>query len=377
MNKGYIKLLIFSLFTCLLLIINSVFNLLNIYTYILFLFGLLIIIRYFFGFWKAKAIHKDEAMLMIIATALIYYFITYLGGISIGFSKNIYNLSTIGIIKNICPLIIIIFLEELIRYSLVKPAFKYKLILILIIIMLSLMETTLIFRTFDIYNLSKVLEFSLIYFLPIIIRNIFLTYLALNVDYKPSIMYRLLFDLNVYILPIIPNLGLYVSSIIKIILPLFLIYVVYIKFYDKKDKVLILENKLTKITFTILIFIVISITMLVSGWFKYYSLTIGSSSMSPKIKVGDAVIIEKLNEDKKEEIKVGEVIVFNSKGKIVVHRVETVLPYENTVVFITKGDANEFPDTHYVKKADIMGKVKMKIPYIGYPTIKLNELMNK
>ena len=377
MNKGYIKLLIFSLLTCLLLIINSVFNILNIYTYILFLFCLLIIIRYLFGFWKAKSIHKDEAVLMIIAVSLIYYFVTYLCGILIGFSKNIYDLSILGLIRNLVPLIIIISLEELIRHSLVKPAFKYKSILIITTIMMSLMEMTLIFGTFDFNNLSRLVEFSFVYFLPIIIRNIFLTYLTLNIDYKPSITYRLLFDLNIYILPIIPALGLYIGSVIKVVLPLVLMYIVYIKFYDKKDKTVLFNNRFTKLAFATTVFIVIGTVMLVSGWFKYYALTIGSGSMDPKIKVGDVVIVEKLSKKNMEKLEIGEILVFKSKNKIVVHRIHKILEYENTIVFITKGDANELPDTGYVKKEDVIGKVKLKISYIGYPTIKLNELMNK
>ena len=43
--------------------------------------------------------------------------------------------------------------------------------------------------------------------------------------------------------------------------------------------------------------------------------------------------------------------------------------------YYTKGDANEQKDDGYRKREDIMGKVTFRIPYIGYFTLWINNLI--
>ena len=44
--------------------------------------------------------------------------------------------------------------------------------------------------------------------------------------------------------------------------------------------------------------------------------------------------------------------------------------------YYTKGDANSNEDEGYRTEADIVGKVKLRIPYIGQLTVLLNELFH-
>ena len=43
------------------------------------------------------------------------------------------------------------------------------------------------------------------------------------------------------------------------------------------------------------------------------------------------------------------------------------------VVYQTKGDANEKPDNWIVKEEDVIGTVKFRVPWIAWPSVKLNE----
>ena len=45
--------------------------------------------------------------------------------------------------------------------------------------------------------------------------------------------------------------------------------------------------------------------------------------------------------------------------------------------YYTKGDANEDPDAGFITSSDIVGTVRFKIPYIGYPTLWLRSLFAK
>ena len=108
-----------------------------------------------------------------------------------------------------------------------------------------------------------------------------------------------------------------------------------------------------------------------SGYFKYYALAIASGSMSPKIKKGDIVIVEKVNSNYKK-IKKQDVIVYEYNGSIIVHRVHQILKTNGEYYFYTKGDANSSIDNYAIDESMIIGVVKINVPYIGWPTVWLN-----
>jgi signal peptidase I len=58
----------------------------------------------------------------------------------------------------------------------------------------------------------------------------------------------------------------------------------------------------------------------------------------------------------------------------VVHRVVDIKEVNGVIRYYTKGDANKQKDTGYVVKEDIVGVVKFKVKYIGYPTLALREM---
>ena len=100
----------------------------------------------------------------------------------------------------------------------------------------------------------------------------------------------------------------------------------------------------------------------------YGAYVIVSGSMEPLIKIQDAVIIRRTNED---SIKVNDVITYRSTdpafyGILITHRVINIESVNNEKVFITKGDHNETIDRTPVKFNQIQGKVVMRIPKIGY-----------
>ncbi len=94
------------------------------------------------------------------------------------------------------------------------------------------------------------------------------------------------------------------------------------------------------------------------GGYSFFKVVTGS--MEPEIPVG-ALILSK--ETEMNDIEVGEVVCFRSKspdmfGKIITHRViEIVNAEDNTLQFITKGDANLSLDGYYVSQQNLIGKV--------------------
>ena len=100
----------------------------------------------------------------------------------------------------------------------------------------------------------------------------------------------------------------------------------------------------------------------------YGAYVIVSGSMEPIIKVRDAVIVKRCEED---SINVGDVVTYRSLedayyGILITHRVVNIEEQNGQKVFITKGDHNETIDRKPVSFSQIQGKVVMRIPKIGY-----------
>ena len=229
---------------------------------------------------------------------------------------------------------------------------------------------------FDTYFSSGLttLEFVLQTLAPSLIINLYLTYISYFAGYKVSIIYASVFQLVLYILPILPDINWATQSILNASIPFFsYIYINYM--INKMDKTL--KKKDTKVVGVkgLLAMIVVVILMLCFGlgMFPIEPLVIASNSMYPKIKKGDIVIIQDKDVNK---IKKGEVIRYKMDGYYVVHRVVMIRrDSKGNLEFITKGDNNETIDLFAVKEKQVAGVVKYDIPYAGYPTLLLNKLL--
>lgn len=110
-----------------------------------------------------------------------------------------------------------------------------------------------------------------------------------------------------------------------------------------------------------LIFFIYTVFSLSTG--SAHLLTVLSGSMSPAVNPGDVVVISNVNPD---EIKVNDIITFKKDDKFIfTHRIVEVKK-ENPVQFRTKGDANEEADAGFVTSEEVLGKVILTIPKLGY-----------
>ncbi len=110
------------------------------------------------------------------------------------------------------------------------------------------------------------------------------------------------------------------------------------------------------------------------GFMGVQPTTIYSGSMRPAIDVGDVVIIQ---DTPVEEIQKGDIIQYKMPNQTIpiVHRVHEKYEENNTVVFITKGDANNQPDNAPVLPEQVIGKCVYTIPEIGWIPITVKEFI--
>ena len=117
--------------------------------------------------------------------------------------------------------------------------------------------------------------------------------------------------------------------------------------------------------------LLIVLLLLTSGIFKYQLIAIATNSMKPTFYRGDAIMIEKCDI---KDIKMGDILVFVSEGRIITHRVIEIYKEDYNIKFITKGDNNNVKDDIISDESNYIGKGIYGIKYIGYPTVLLNEM---
>lgn len=106
----------------------------------------------------------------------------------------------------------------------------------------------------------------------------------------------------------------------------------------------------------------------------YKILAVETGSMGKSYPVGSLIIAESCSP---EDIREGDVISFviNEKLVTVTHRVVSV-DSENRL-FYTKGDQNNTADSSPTAFKNLIGKVKIRIPYLGYALIWAHTLWGK
>ena len=377
MKKNYKALLIDNFALLFLIVIfyvitRAVSSNLKSYIAIAFLIVLLIPNLMFFGIKKDKNYYLGYTIRLIVTILLISGLVIYFLGLILGFTKGVFGLKTFLTI--VITEFILIFLWEYLRFIVIgnghtniKARFSFTLLLVIFSIVIQLVPGSIV----DSYT-AFVFVCTIVF--PTIALEFLCTFLTHNIGFRPSLLYKSIVTLYVYILPIVPNLGNYLFGVVGVLVPFITFYIInknLIK--DNKFKSRMNNKVIRYITIPIIIILLI-ITILVSGIFKYKLIAVASNSMRPVFSRGDSVLLEY---SKPEDIEVGDVLVFRHNDIIVVHRVVNITTRNDHYYFNTKGDANEKQDSFKIEEKEIIGKVDYIVKYIGYPTIYINEMFRK
>lgn len=335
------------------------------------LFILALALMYYFKEKKVLKLEKKKVLKVLIVFAILYIALFYMLGIYTGFVKNSDFITLSSLFKVIIPTIIIIITTELIRKKLLlNNTMRSK---ALIVVITTFIEVLLYINLYQANNLDNFLMLLGFITFASIANNMLYTYIASRYGIKPTITYRLITTLYIYLIPYIPDVYIFFRTFIRILYPL-LIYLYFEKYYNKdKDKEISKDEKKQIVSLIVGFVLITSIIMVVSCKFYVGALVIGSKSMTGSINMGDVVVFVA---DKKH-INKDDVIVFKKDDIIIVHRVvnKTIINDKNR--YYTKGDANKTLDENFVTDDNLMGKVVFKIKYIGQPTLWLRNVFNK
>ena len=148
-------------------------------------------------------------------------------------------------------------------------------------------------------------------------------------------------------------------------------------FKKKKNKEDIRENKFITKLIGVFIFVLILIVVgLNSNLLRYWACVVGSGSMEPTINIGDIIIVDKSYSKNPQVLDKGDILVFKINDKFYTHRIIDVLYVNGEKQFITQGDREgQAVDNWIVTKNEIVGVTKMRLRYIGLPSIWLRDMM--
>lgn len=378
MKNNYLKLLFINIY----LLLFAFFSLFiaksfNYYLYLFVLAASALVIYKLIKTERKRERFNTELFLIIIISVIFFNIVTYFIGFFSGFYYTTYSKTLTGIMRNISLALILFTSIEMIREKLIKSGKEYKLIIILTFITLSLLELPSIINFRLLTTPTDILTAVVSIIIPIFTKNIFLTYCTYTTGFKNSFTYQLLTSIPNYLLPVFPNLGDYFTDVFNILLPIILIVIAINLNILKREKITNSRQIKKKAIFErVFIILIASLTIimmyLTSGIFRFISLAIGSESMTGAIDKGDVVIIDKKDKNINEK----DIIAFKQNEKIIVHRVTKVLDKEKGI-YKTKGDFNKSEDSWIVEEGQLVGTVKLNIKYLGWPTIKLSELLAK
>lgn len=318
--------------------------------------------------------YKYKQILKIVITCLLFYFVfIYVAGLFTGFAKTIYTFNFNNFIYNIIPTIIYIILMECIRTIYINKSNNNKIIIILSCIIFILYDSFSKYYLYDFKVSDELYEYIGLIVLTSIARNIFLTILCSKSNVINCVIYRIITEIYIFLVPIVPNFGPYINSVLEIALPLIIGLILIrppIRILSSPKK-----SKYSRTLSIVITAILLLIVLLNSGFIKYQMFVIGSNSMNTYIYRGDVIIARRTNNKEIKNIKKGEILVFRYNNKIISHRVYKIIKRDNKLYFKTKGDNNDQVDDNIVKEKDIIGTVSFRIKYIGLPSIWLREAL--
>ncbi|MEG1288289.1 MAG: signal peptidase I [Bacilli bacterium] len=327
-----------------------------------------------------KIKNKNKVLQVCIIIVLFYTIIYYLSGLYFGFIKSAYSSSFFSIIKNIYAFVLIIIAEEYVRYRLLTYGKKKTILFIFVSILFVIVEFnfTTMFAKFT--SNAKIFEFVASQLIPLICLNLLYSYLVMVNNYKASIIFRIPTLLLTLVLGIYPDLNWYIYGCLQIIYTALSYYVVrrYLKTEaDKEDEDRKNINKVKRnaeyVSWGVFVILMIALVLFISGNLKYVPIAIMSDSMKPVFQRGDVLIYKKVNDF--DTLKVGDILVFQHEDKIVTHRIIRIKKEKDFIQINTKGDNLDNEDAFITTGKDIIGVKYSIIPFIGYPSVTLYELL--
>ena len=344
------------------------------------LWGTLIVaIRYLPEYRPLGKISKRGAFVQLgLGLAAIQILLYFIGGLFSGLGKSPSSFTPLGIAENIFFVGTMLVGMELSRAWIVARFGKKHSFLIICL-------ATLLFTLMSI-PLAQVTGFQLKIassnqvissWLPLLAENLAASLLVMTGGAGASLAYRCLLAAFWWLCPILPNLDWALKGLIGTVVPIIGMVVIN-NFYASQATRVKSRKKLRSSSlpagWILTAIICVGIVWFATGVLPVKPYLVPSGSMVPVINPGDIVLTVPVQPGL---IKVGEIVEYrNTQENInIVHRVIAIEGDPQNPSFIFKGDANDSPDANPVSPQQIMGRVIVIVPKIGWVSIEVKKLL--
>lgn len=307
----------------------------------------------------------------VISFFMLNYLLVYVAlGFWNGFGLTPYSTSLTGVVINVVHTTSRIFALEFLRvYTVSGLVYRCKRLALyaptLIVWFLTWFPYPLLSLTRSMESLKLVFR----YLIPSFISSAFSTFIVLNHGIVPSIVYNLAPQVFIKVMPVLPRLDWFIEGTVNTVAPLvgYSIALPYSKVTRKNIRKV--RNEVESTIKLIGCFaVLVALIVVLQGYVGFRFYVIFSRSMEPALNVGDIVVTCNYCKD----TNVGDIVAYVSKWGLIVHRVVEL--HEDQRYVVTKGDANRDPDLEPVPFENILGKVVLRIPILGYISIFVHEV---
>lgn len=314
-----------------------------------------------------------------LAIAFLQIFLYGIGGLYSGFGKSPSSFTPLGILENLVFVGSMLVAMEISRAWLVtrlgkRHNFLALALATLVFTFISIPWSQIHGFQFQIQSVNLVISS----WMPLLAENLLASLLAMLAGARASLAYRGLLAAFWWFCPILPNLNWSLKGLIGAAVPILGLMAVS-SYYSAQANRGKSRRSAEKAAFpagwivTALISVVI--VWFAVGVFPFRPSVIPTGSMIPVINPGDVVIVAKTSGS---QVKLGDIIEYrNPKENInIVHRVIEVQGDGDQKIFIAKGDNNNSPDIDPVPQQNVIGKVVLNVPKIGWISLIIKSLFN-
>lgn len=319
--------------------------------------------------------HTSEKALLIGAIVAVWFVIYFLSGLILTYVRNSLVVGVWPTVINITVYSLTAFCLEYIRYKLIASVGRRHIVWFGVIVSIVFGFTQLPYgQIASIENIEGFIKVVISSVVPAFAASFLLTYLALTSGLGAMLVFRLGMVAIAIIPPIIPNYDWYLIGITSL-----LVCITTYLLIDRQVQHQLAPKRrqlhhIKRANDIMFIALLIGLAAFMSGFFSYRPMAIVSNSMQPVYSRGSIVVVQRITDPM--DIKLGDIVQYESAGKTITHRVVAIDAASNGSgrrVFTTKGDNSPSSDP-LVASNQIGGIVRAQIPYVGYPTIWLREM---
>ena len=329
--------------------------------------------------WLSRAKHSHlrrqrEKALFLISVSLIWAIGYFLSGLAVTFVLNPLTGTLWLVVVNIIGYGLVGVILEFIRFRLILMSGRRNPVLTGSIISIVLIVFQLTTTSFNFPDALSIMQFTGTTALPLLIYHTVQTYLAYTAGFSAMLVYAIAWLIIYTFLPIMPRYDWYMAGMSALGFGTLTIVLLNHTRQDEERPLHIgKKHRRSWLADGITIVYMAALVLFMTGLFSYKPVVIMSNSMKPLYGRGDMVIVEQKNSSTK--IEKDDIIQYTKDGHRITHRVVEIIKRENVVQYITKGDNSDSKDPWMVSADQIDGIVKARVPFVGYPTVVLNELL--